>query len=170
TPVEAASGYVVQISRLPNFPGNLTQEYLVLDASNTLVFDLENNRTYYWRVRAFNSGYFCTTFSSAITFKTAEVSPAENLEASLQLKIYPNPLSSERAILRLELTESDLRAFTQVQLFDLSGKQIWQTDLTALPAFFDHYELKLPLALPSGLYFLRVASDLGPQIKKLVID
>jgi|APTNR8051073442_1049403.scaffolds.fasta_scaffold00654_22 hypothetical protein len=168
TPVEAATGYVIQINRLPNFPALLTVEYTVMGSNNTLIFDLENNKTYYWRVRAFSTDHFCTGFSASTSFKTAEISAAENIANAGFLKLYPNPLSGNE-VLHLQLAEGDLPNLDEVQLFDLSGKQLWRIAISEMPFTDNAYGINLPAFLTSGLYLLKVRGDQGLWVEKVVI-
>jgi len=168
TPVESATGYVVQISRFSNFPGNFILEYVVTGNSNTLIFDLDINRTYHWRVRAFNAQHFCTTFSPSISFVTGESTATEAVEKTDLLKIYPNPLSRE-AILYLQLETNDAPHMEEAQLFDLSGKQHWRVALSELPVANNTYNLNLPASLPAGLYLLKVKGDQGQWVEKVVV-
>lgn len=166
-PVEAATGYLIQISRLPNFPATLTHEYNVANATNTLILDLENDRTYYWRVRAYNAGHFCTPLSAAISFKTAEISATGTI-AGAPFKIYPNPLSNQTA-LNLQFATGQLTDLSTVQLFDLSGKACWGAALNDLPFANNTYQFILPGALPGGLYLLKVKGSQGQWVEKIVI-
>lgn len=169
TPVEAASGYVVQVSRLPNFPSNFTtREYIVSGAGNTVISDLENNRTYYWRVRAFNTQHFCTDFSASLSFVTTEVSADESVAKPGVLKIYPNPVSRQTT-LHLQLAEGDLHNLDEVQLFDLSGRQLWRVAMGEIPFTNNTCSLNLPASLQTGLYLLKVRGDQGLWVEKVLI-
>ena len=168
SPVEAATGYVIQISRLSNFPALLTVEYTVTGSNNTLIFDLENNRTYHWRVRAFNTDHFCTAFSTATSFKTGEISAAESIADAGFFKLYPNPLSGNE-VLHLQLAESNLLHLDEVQLLDLSGKQLWRIAVSEMSFADNTYRINLPASLTAGLYLLKVRGDQGLWVEKVVI-
>ncbi len=167
--VEAATGYVIQVNRLPNFPASLTKEYTVLNATSTLLFDLENNRTYYWKVRAFNTDHFCTGFSPAISFKTAEISAVTGTVRPAWLNLFPNPLS-DGATLNLQLDGDKASDFSEVQLLDLSGRQLWQAFLNDVQVTAGNYGLKIPAALPAGMYLLKLKGYQSQWVEKVIVN
>lgn len=170
TPVEGADGYVIQISRLANFSPTLTTEYAAGASANLLVTDLDNNKTYYWRVRAYNFYDGCSTFSASASFKTIELETATNdRPLAGKLRVYPNPLSQKEA-LYFELPEATATAFTSISLMDVSGKTLWAASLGDLDLIADQsFRMNLP-AIPAGLYLLKVISDQQQWIEKVVVE
>ena len=78
--------------------------------------------------------------------------------SSDNVKVYPNPASSEVTISLTSPAEVDIR------IFDLSGKLlIYQADTTIRSTFsLDISSLK------SGIYFLRMNSEIGEVTKKMI--
>jgi hypothetical protein len=70
------------------------------------------------------------------------------------ITIYPNPASNKIFI-------AGLNSVSQLDLFDQTGKLIWQKKITALQSII---EIDLP-GLPTGIYLIKV----GKKIQKLIV-
>jgi hypothetical protein len=70
--IDGATHYLVEASRIPSF-GFLEIEEMV-DTNYLIFHELNNNRKYYWRVRAFNRHNTCQGPSSSSSFNTSELS------------------------------------------------------------------------------------------------
>jgi ELWxxDGT repeat protein len=104
-----------------------------------------------------------TTYSSKLTVER---------ETPTQLKVYapfPNPAHGERITLRYELPDGRLATDVQVTLYDVRGRVV-----AALPTQRPHtgraeVELRLPAALGSGLYFVRLTAGDHTRTRRLIV-
>ena len=129
--VPQATAYLVQVSRLNSFPPALTDNYLA--GTNSLTTDtLLDNRTYFWRVRAFNGYHTCTAFSTRQSFiTTAPVVGTQTIGELTQWRIMPQPLMAGQD-LRLEWEMSQpwqgrLEGYNQL------GQPLWSQELQLQP-------------------------------------
>jgi hypothetical protein len=72
--------------------------------------------------------------------------------------LYPNPTRYE-----LFLMHPTYQGEATIQIYDLTGRLLQTHTLSTYPA-------RLSLALPSGLYTLRILTSEGPFIRKLLIE
>jgi hypothetical protein len=153
--VNNASHYLVQVSRLANF--GVTEEYITTDTMLPLPV-LLNNRTYHWRVRAFNSHSFCTSWSPKETFLTATIASSREFVSSTHGRIIPNPVRAGE-----QIRVSDAGKDAQFSLFSSSGIPVirgWN------PVAGD---LRIPEYLPPGVYYLQVIDEHGAKTYPLVV-
>lgn len=163
--VEQATAYVLQISRLSSFPPALTESYL--SESNSFTNDeLQDNRTYYWRVRAFNPYFSCTAMSANRSFLTDFAVATDEITAVDDWLIYPQPLAEGQSLkVSWQLNE---HWNGQLELTNQLGQQLFAQNLQ-LPA--GNAQLDLPTAqLASGVYYLRMNDGKQQQIKKIVVQ
>jgi hypothetical protein len=143
--VDNATQYLVQVSRLANF--GVTEEYITTDTLLQLN-SLLNNRTYHWRVKAFNSQSFCTNWSPKETFLTTLVSADRPLLSGNMGRITPNPVLAGQQI-RISMARQD----ANISLFAASGQMISQGKYQQDTGF------NIPASLPAGVYYLHVVDD-----------
>jgi hypothetical protein len=163
TPVENATGYLVQVSLLSSFSA-LTTEYLTT-SPELLLNGLLNNRTYYWRVRAYNDYAFCAAASAAASFRTAQLTGLNSIAGLSGLSLSPTPTpAGSPAVLEFE----SARAFpAHLQLFMPTGQLI-----LSLPAAVQTGLNRLEVAtaaLPPGMYFLRLQGPAGQLVERMVV-
>ncbi|HMQ49141.1 MAG TPA: T9SS type A sorting domain-containing protein [Saprospiraceae bacterium] len=163
-PVEGATHYLLQISRLNNFTAALTNDYLLTD-NQTTVFDLENERSYYWRVRAFNAYSFCTAFSAVEEFETSDVSATDALDNIHSIQVFPNPLAAGSSMTLV----FDLPASLDVQaaLFNSCGQLIEQQSFSLAPGI-QRRTFNTP-TLSTGVYCLKISSKQGLSVRRVVV-
>lgn len=155
--VPNASHYLVQVSRLSAFPGNITLEFVVTDTMIVLPA-LDINKTYYWRVRPFNRQFHCVEFTGHRSFVTAEVSSTPAISGVESIQLIPNLLtpgehpaldirSSKQIALQAALTAADGRVMQRLSLEVQPGVNRYQLDLSAI--------------LPAGFYSLICTDENG---------
>ncbi len=163
-PVENATHYVIQISLLPNFSSALAREYFSTEP-NLLVDGLLNNRTYYWRVRAYNSHTFCTAPSAFRTFQAGDLVAVNTIAGISAPRLFPNPSESgQSAVLELQ---SAFSFSGRLELFSATGQLLWQ-EAAALQAGANRLEVNTA-GLPAGLYFLHLDSPQGRLAERMVV-
>lgn len=170
TAVPGATNYLVEVSRISNFAGTLTETYTA--TTNTLFLsDLGNNRTYYWRVRAYNGASFCSNTSNSSSFRTATTAATpttgvKDLSTRATFRVFPNPISDQQTL----QIESNIQENTQlnIRLFDLSGKLLKTATYDVLAGV--HTLPFTPGNLSKGIYILNIVSDHINITKRVIIQ
>ncbi len=165
TPVPDATHYVLEISRVTSFAGQLTSTYLTKTNSATIT-DLTTNRTYYWRVKAFNRNSFCPRYSTIGNFRTATLTAVNDLDDKSVFKIFPNPLS-EGQTLTIQVNTPDQTRLT-LRLLDMSGKLLHSDNYEVLAG--ESTLQFTPKEISSGMYLLNFITGKGSSIKRIVIE
>lgn len=159
--VTGAESYNFQLSKSTFF--HLSQFIVVdsmLTSSSLLVENLQNNKSYYWRVRALSNegdGYY----SSYFKFQTTPVSGVEEEGVGIPdeyvlLNNYPNPFNPSTRI-RFGIPEASLVTFT---IFDGMGNEVIRN--TNRYEYGGYYELMWNgknsngNSVSSGVYFYRI--------------
>lgn len=155
--VENATHYIVMVNRLASFSPSLTVEYYAANATSLSIPNLLPNRTYYWRVRAYNAYGFCTETSATGNFQTTDLVATTDRSLAAALRIYPQPASAGTALTVAWVSDAaqDLR-FT---LYDVTGRALHQ-EAHRSTAGANQHSLHLP-ALPEGAYTLLLAEASG---------
>lgn len=163
-PVPGASDYILEVSRLGSFPGALTEVYHTKTASIT-VSNLQENRTYHWRVRAYNRNSFCANPGPTRTFRTAVMTAVNDLDRKLALNVFPNPVGSDQPLtIQVNAASS---ADLVVRLQDISGRLIRSENYRVAPG---ESTLQFnPGSAAAGLYLLNFTSDGGSTVRRVVI-
>lgn len=164
-PLENAAEYLLQVSRLPTFPGALTTTHIVFSNSFTLPEALSLDRDYYWRVRGYNSHSFCNPFTPGASFRTAEISAANSIASVTNLRAIPNPAANgQPAFLELEAR----KAFPAGLKLLTSTGQLLQRRALAVQAGNNRFEIPIE-GLAPGLYFIWLESEEGRAVERLVV-
>ena len=163
-PLDNAAHYILQISPLPTF--GIRSEYVV-DTNELTLTDLAPNRTYYWRVTAFNNYSFCVPVSEVATFSTNEVSNTSSIDQLAQFTVYPQPAKSGEGLTVDLLTSHMLKG--DLQLYNSVGQALWSSVLDFQSG---QHTMNIPTGqLSSGLYFLTIRSKNGGiAVRKVIID
>ncbi|MBK8429710.1 MAG: hypothetical protein IPL27_28855 [Lewinellaceae bacterium] len=161
--VPGATHYLVQASILQSFI--LKTLDLVVTDTQFIAPDLLANRKYYWRVRPFNNWSACTTFSQSGVFNTTSIVSTTQPDSE-GWRCYPTLLASGQS-LTLELPEAWLHHPVQYQVYDASGRMMWQNNVTP-------DETLSILGLPSnnwtpGVYRFVAIGEKGLKTQTLVV-
>lgn len=165
--IPGATDYIVEVSRISSFAATLTETYYT--TTNLLpLTDLANNRTYYWRVKAYNRNSFCGSISTTGTFRagTPATTGVDDLTTKANFRVFPNPLADNQTL----NMESNLPESTRlnVRLFDLAGKLLQTADYDAI-AGKNRLQFT-PNKLPKGIYVLNIIGDKINVTEKIVIQ
>lgn len=163
-PVPKATHYLVQASRLANF---LAREVdIVTTDTSAVIGTLSLNKTYYWRIKAFNAWHICSSFNGASTFLTVPVTStyAPDWEG---WRIYPSLMAAGQP-LHLELPENWRGQEAQVRIFDVSGRLLWEQYIRLQGP-------KMTVPVPSenwqsGMYHFVLTSDAGIKRQPIFIE
>ena len=166
-PVENATHYIIQASRLPSFA--VTEVEAVTTDNSYLAASLTPGKTFYWRIRPFNFYSTCAGFSAFNTFKTGQATNTFNLNAeNKDLKVYPVPANNGQEIWISWEGKSEPVTTTSYQVTDILGK-------TVLLGTFDlkqNQSVVLPNSskLESGNYILVLENQSFKTRKKILIQ
>lgn len=167
--VEGTTTYLLQVSRLSNFSGSgndaITRTVLV-EGNSYVINDLDDDKTYYWRVRPFNNSYFCTDYSEAVKFFTSEATAIKELQNISDINVIPNLLNIGNDT-KIYL-EGSQQAELQIQILDLSGKEIETFKATTK---IGTTTINLPTSdLTKGLYWIVIQEQTSKVVRKVVIQ
>ena len=162
--VTGISGFQLQYDDNQDF-SSPTEEMIDGDKnSHKILYSLEQDETYYWRIRAYENGD-TTDWSAAWSFIIGEGPQGINdLLTDNSVSIYPNPASTDLFIevnaLRQEMVE--------VSILNLLGQSVIEARLD-----LGQGENKTQIGLndlDAGLYIIQMKSGDESFMKKLVID
>ena len=158
-----AQFYQVQVSRLSTF-GLLDVDTIV--NAKTLTFSkFQNNRSYYWRVQPLSNWGACTTYSDKGTFKTSDFVGTKDFDANTKINVYPT-LISDKQSLHIDIQSVDSQTFN-IQLFDISGKQIFENKILENVSNID-FEIQTN-TMAKGIYFLKINGLNGQYVQRLML-
>ncbi len=161
--VEQASGYLLEIALLPNF-AFILEDYTSSETSIT-VRDLDPQRTYFWRVRPYNSLYSCAQYTEAGVFKTGIVTAVNEINTLTELQLLPNPA---RDYLQLQFRLLEPKPLSW-RLLSATGSTVDEHPARLFSSGAQQLRLELP-DLPPGLYLLQLQSANGVITRKVFID
>lgn len=162
TPVENATHYILQVSRLPTFPIFDVNE--VVEGNSFNIESLQLDRRYYWRVRPFNYYSSCAGFSDRFTFTTSEFTATDRtIEESIA--VAPNLVSSGEDIF-IQFGEG-IHYGAVVTLVDLNGRVLDQQQFNKVNSRNVRYPIRVTQA---GMYFLSITIGKYHIVKKLVVQ
>ena len=92
------------------------------------------------------------------------VTDIENITRQLQIQIVPNP---NDGIFNLKI-EDEVKRDLQIEIFDIQGRRIgvWETESSSGVSFFPIEKSELI----AGLFFVKIQSDLGVRVLKMVVE
>ncbi len=157
--VPNATHYVFELSRIAAF--SVLHLDTIVEGTSLEVTDLLNEKNYYWRIRPFNTHYFCTSLSERFAFKTGTVSSTQELDA-LEVQIYPSLLQSD-GILTIAFNDETTQA-RQATIYNINGESV-QTQ-----RFVCKNQFQMPLNnLEKGIYFVQLQSEKGSRTERVVV-
>ncbi|MFK7948281.1 MAG: T9SS type A sorting domain-containing protein [Saprospiraceae bacterium] len=161
--VTNATHYAVQVSRFPSF---LLLEYNAITTDTTaLITSLQNNRSYYWRVKAFNQGYTCAPTSPTVSFQTENLVRTENIESVERFGIYPTIIENGQN-LTVEITTRK-RFETQLRIFNIAGQQMLNQPFNV--NIGKNQEIITLPNLAGGTYIVQIQTEEGMINEKIVV-
>lgn len=165
--VSGATGYRLDVSTSITFND---YEYKDLDVGNTIgrnVAGLSDSTSYYYQVRAYNSGD--TSSNSNTITVTTNVTSVEQIRSDIPLTYalsqnYPNPFNPTTTI-QFALPK---KSRVTLKLFDMIGREV----VTLIDGESPAGEFKVLLGagnLPSGVYFYRLETRDFVRTRKLTL-
>ena len=163
-PIPNATFYVMETSKYPDFP--FVYDWYFTETPNVTATNLAKDKSYYWRVRAYNHHHTCPQISAPSFFRTgASLTASQEMASFYDISLQPNPLRAGLpALLRLTAPEA---ANLTVSLHSAAG-QVVQTFGQQVTA--GENRILVPAQqLPAGLYWVSLQSETSVQTIRLVI-
>ena len=164
--VENAEGYFLDITVLANFQAVLFRHEV--QGTSFTTTDLKKNRTYYWRVRAYNRWHTCKELSNIQSFQTGDVETLTGvnaIETVKDLNIYPNPVAPGSEVL-VNFHAAEVMTL-ELNLLNLSGQAVYRQEKQVSAG---NQTMNIPTGrLAAGLYFIQFRSENGVMSRKLVV-
>ena len=162
-PVANATHYLLEISPFQNFP--FVQFRYVVVGTSFVSTDFSKNKTYYWRLRPFNSRSTCPNYSEVASFKTGVLSSAQAIEGVSGIGIYPNPVNQQGKIW-ISLA-SNKALHLEGRLLSASGQVVRAFEWEVVPgAQVMSMDAE---GLSSGMYLLQLNSAQGLISMKVAV-
>lgn len=161
--VPNATYYVVQASRFASYV--LKELDILTTDTSALTGPLVLNKTYFWRVKAYNSWHSCVDFNENATFLTVPTTSVYTPDWE-GWRCYPSLMEAGQP-LQLEIPESWRGQTAIARIFDTSGRLVWEEYLTMHSPI-----MRLELhneAWQTGLYHFVLTSKRGVKRQPVFI-
>ncbi len=149
------------------FSGPTSFRRVVSTNSVTWVDELSPDKSYFWKILAFNEGYTCQSFTGLIKFRTGEnTTDVNEIDEVTTWSIVPNPVKASQ---NLQINVNADEAFeANIAMVSLTGQVLNQVDYE-FPSGNSTYELPVN-AIPSGVYMVVVRSERGVLNRRVVVS
>lgn len=165
--VLGASKYHIQVSSISNF-SNIVDSATVNSSNYLIPFDkLQNNQTYFWRVKA-KASSIESSWSSVWTFSVV-VTNLNSISSVVPVKYniyqnYPNPFNPSTKI-KFDIPK---KSYTSLIVFDALGREVERLVNTELKE--GSYEFTWNATkFSSGIYYVKIISDKFIDTRKMLL-
>lgn len=163
-PIDRIDGYHLQIATDNSF----SQQSMFFDddrvwKSPKNIYELEENTTYYWRVRGWNEAGN-SPWSEIWTFKTEDLSSVSSDNSFFKTNVFPNPFS-EKVRISFML---DKPMPVSIKILDVSGREVANLSSGELTAGANSVEWNAA-GLSPGLYLYTISSGKNTETGRLVL-
>lgn len=159
TPASAATSYRLQVSTVNTFTTTVLDSSGIIGTS-AMISGLANSSQFHWRVIA-NNEAGDGTWSAHWAFTTAGIAAVSAENNSDGMSIYPNPVSKENPVIRINRSSSGAAS---MKIIDLLGREIVKMSLEVGSV---NTTLTIP-NISAGAYYL-VLEDGALTNKKIII-
>ncbi len=166
-PVTNATFYAVEIFLFENLSPRLYYQTVYNTTSVAVTKGIPNNRTLYWRVRAYNEWDVCqpANVQQLGVFKSKNFSATNDLESVVLAELSPNPVAAGFPAKLLLTSDENLEA--ELTITDASGRQCLRQ--TAKLSFGENL-IEIPTdGLQAGFYILSLQNEKGTILKRLAV-
>lgn len=162
--IERASSYHLQVSTNEDF-SQVINDYASVQDTSKLVYGLEYNTTYYWRVAARNEDGIAD-WSDIRDFKTTFSASVKNTDNNVQnINLSPNPVKSI-AILNINISTNSVGT---LKIVDLLGNEVHRINNLELSAGENSITLNLD-KLQNGSYLYIIDTPNGITSGKFITE
>lgn len=129
TPTPHATHYIVQLTRFSSF--SVVEIELLVEGTSVVVNGLLANKTYRWRVKAFNANSYCGTYTGIFLFDTGETATSLPGTYSSIVRVFPNLVTAGQSV----IVQSDAEEIAEgtMVLWDIQGRK------AAVPVSFERH-------------------------------
>ncbi|HOY08166.1 MAG TPA: zinc-dependent metalloprotease [Saprospiraceae bacterium] len=164
-----ATIYVVEVFLYPNMglTNRLFYKTLYNETSITVDQPMPNNRTLYWRVRAYNEWDVCNPNDNAQVglLKTRNISATNELERSVTADLSPNPVAGGQPAMLSVSSDESMDA--KLVVTDAAGRICRQQEVRIYPG---DNRLDIETAsLEAGIYIISLQNEKGMLLKRLAV-
>ncbi len=166
-PVPNATFYVVEVFLFENLAPRLFYQTMYNTTSVTITKGIPNNRTLYWRVRAYNEWDVCNpaNVQQLGVFKTKNFSATNDLESTVLAELSPNPVAAGYSAKLLLTSDENMEAV--ISVIDASGRHCFRQSVNLS---YGENILDIPTEnLQAGLYTISLQNEKGMILKRLAI-
>jgi hypothetical protein len=164
-----ASIHTVEVGFFPSMnPKLFSQTFFDNTTSVHLPNSLPNNRTLYWRVKAYNTWdpCFVNTPTQVGVFRTSNLTATNELERLALAELSPNPAAAGETATLLVTTDETMPA--SLRLVDASGRPAYQSAVQLSPG---GNRLDVPTTgLPAGLYNVILQNEKGVITRRIAVN
>lgn len=166
-PIQNALYYHVEVSTTPYFSLVFHSSVVYDNTTVTIHNNIPNNKTLYWRVKAYNNWDLCGPVGvvEPAIFKTRNLSATNELERVADISINPNPVPGGQPVLMKVNSSESLEIL--LTMHDASGRLAYQRQMemysgeNTLEISTDNVE--------AGLYFVTIQTKKGTLVKRLAV-
>ncbi len=161
--LDGADAYLLEVDLLHTF--NIQPKRFLVSSNSHIVEELEPDKKYFWRVRAFNEYYTCTNFTTPAFFYTDTATQVKDENELPSISLFPNPVQAGQ---NMKLaTAASFPKETVFQLFDITGRFI--KDLLPGSSYdpLIQQSIEFSLDIP-GIYVLKIQVN-DEEINKRII-
>lgn len=165
--VPNAKWYTIEIYQ-PIITPQALKEYALTTTPNFTSFKLEANKTYQWRVLAFNEVTICNApYSINGSFKTGLTTSTNTIEIVESFVVRPNFINGNETV-KIDLMASD--AFDgSLRLTDISGRDVQEPKALTIYPGKNLFEIETS-SLANGIYVLSLNSSQGILTERITIN
>lgn len=165
--VPDATNYLVQISLTTGFSQSSMVEDVMVNSSSYISTGLSANRSYFWRVMAYNEITTCNTFSTSRRFITSSNPVSvQDIQGLNEVTLRPNATASGRSV-TLEVGTTNPFDAT-VRVYNIAGQMVKGAENVRFENGTTNYQIETTDLTP-GVYIVNVLADSGMVSRKLVI-
>lgn len=166
-PVPNATLYAVEVFLFANLSPRLFYQTVYNTTSVTVTKGIPNNRTLYWRVRAYNEWDLCQPAGDQQlgVFKTKNFSATNDLESAVLAELSPNPVAPGQAAKLLLTSDENMEA--SLTITDAAGRQCQRQTVNL--SFGENILEISTESLQAGLYTLSLQNEKGTILKRLAV-
>ncbi len=165
--VPNATHYAIEINWSPGFNETLMKDMAIVQGTTFTSTKLTANRVHYWRVLAFNEGYFCGSPTSPANFTTGSVATGvRTIDGVEEVSIQPNITSSGRSV---NLVVNSSKSFdADINIYNMQGQVVMTKTGEEFPNGTTVRTIETS-NFSAGVYIVAIQSDNRVVNKKLVI-
>lgn len=164
-----ATIYVVEVFLYPNMGLTSRLFYKTLYNQTSITVDqaMPNNRTLYWRVRAYNEWDVCNPNDNAQVglLKTRNISATNELERSVTADLSPNPVAGGQPAMLSVSSDESMNA--KLIVTDAAGRICRQQDVRIYPGD-NRLDIETE-SLEAGIYIISLQNEKGMLLKRLAV-